>query len=84
MSGTVVGSGSKNKIKNCSHESYILMMRHGSLPSGKNEKECGIFNTESNKYKEKRKERKGFSLIRVPARPFCHCACKSGIKGKLR
>lgn len=50
----------------------------------KMKKNVGFFNTESNRYKEERKERKGFSLIRVPARSFGHCACKGGIKGKLR
>jgi len=30
-------------------------MRYGYLPSGKNDKECRLFNTESKRYKEETK-----------------------------
>ena len=38
VSGTVVGPGGTQKTKTaCFHESYVVLMRNGSLPSGKNE-----------------------------------------------
>lgn len=61
MSGTVVGSGSKNKIKNCSHESYIVTKRHGFYLPEKMKKNVG-FST-LNQIGTRRKERKGKAFL---------------------